>query len=55
MTLSDDKTRYPLSINKKLKSDLETIASNDHRTLNNLIEMVLEGYRDKMKREGKLD
>lgn len=47
MTISDDNTRYPLTINKILKADLEKIAENENRSLNNLIVTVLKEYRDK--------
>lgn len=46
MTISDDNTRYPLTINKKLKGELEKIAKKEKRSLNNLIIYVLEKYRD---------
>lgn len=53
MTISKNNTRYPLTINKKFKAELEEIASKEKRSLNNLILYVLEKYRDKINREEK--
>lgn len=47
MTISSDKTRYSLSLRKTLKEQLEKEAKNQNRSLNNLIETVLENYLTK--------
>lgn len=44
MTISKDKTRYTLSIEKSIKEQLEQIANEQNRSLNNLIETVLKTY-----------
>lgn len=42
--ISDNNTRYPLTISKVLKKDLEKEANKQNRSLNNLIITVLEDY-----------
>lgn len=42
--LSDENARYSLTIPKKLKADLEVLAKEDNRSLNNLIITILEKY-----------
>ena len=44
MAISDENTRYPLTINKKLKELLEEISREENRTLNNLIITILTQY-----------
>ena len=55
MTISDKNTRMPLTIPKILKADLEEIAEKENRSLNNLIVTVLKEYRDKIKREERVE
>lgn len=42
--LSEDNTRYSLTISKGLKSELEKLAEDQNRSLNNLIITVLKEY-----------
>lgn len=42
--LSDDNTRYSLTISKELKQTLEKIADEQNRSLNNLIITILREY-----------
>lgn len=42
--ISDDKTRYALTLEKELKSQLEKVAKEQNRSLNNLIETILKNY-----------
>lgn len=44
MAVSDDKTRYSLTLKKTDKEKLEKIAKEQNRSLNNLIETVLKEY-----------
>lgn len=44
MTVSDDNTRYLLTINKVFKLQLEKIANKNNRSLNNLIITILKNY-----------
>ena len=44
MTVSDDNTRYLLTINKVFKLQLEKIAKANNRSLNNLIITILKNY-----------
>ncbi|MEK4581777.1 ribbon-helix-helix protein, CopG family [Bacillus sp. FSL R12-0074] len=44
MTISKDKTRYSLSIEKEVKEKLEQEAKKQNRSLNNLIETILKNY-----------
>jgi len=44
MGISEDNTRYPLTISKELKGKLEVIAVEDGRTLNNMIIKILNTY-----------
>lgn len=44
MSISDEKTRYLLTIEKVDKEQLETIAKQENRSLNNLIETILKNY-----------
>ena len=44
LTISSDKTRYNLTLEKELKEKLEKEASEQNRSLNNLIETVLKNY-----------
>ena len=48
--ISDTKTRYALTIDKKTKKQLEDIAKHDKRSLNNLVCLILEEY---LQNEGK--
>lgn len=45
--ISDDKTRYALTLEKELKSQLEKKAKEQNRSLNNLIETILKEYVSK--------
>lgn len=42
--ISDSKTRYALTLEKQLKAELQKKASEQNRSLNNLIETVLKEY-----------
>ncbi len=42
--IADNKTRYMLLIEKDLKSQLEQIAKEENRSLNNLIVTLLKNY-----------
>ncbi|HEY9570786.1 MAG TPA: ribbon-helix-helix protein, CopG family [Metalysinibacillus sp.] len=44
MTISDDKTRYSLTLEKTVKEQLEKEAKKQNRSLNNLIETILKEY-----------
>jgi len=44
MTISNEKTRYSLTMEKELKEQLEKEAKNQNRSLNNLIETALKDY-----------
>lgn len=45
--ISNDKTRYALTLFKSDKSELEKIAKEQNRSLNNLIETILKDYLKK--------
>lgn len=45
--ISDKKTRYALTILKDDKAELEKIAKEQNRSLNNLIETILKDYLKK--------
>lgn len=45
--ISDEKTRYSLTLNKNDKIELEKIAKQENRSLNNLIETILKDYLSK--------
>ncbi|MFW3515830.1 hypothetical protein [Staphylococcus caprae] len=47
MTLSDNKIRYALTLEKTDKAKLEKIAKQENRSLNNLIETILKNYLNK--------
>lgn len=42
--ISDDKTRYLMLIEKDLKLELEVLAKEENRSLNNLITKILSDY-----------
>lgn len=42
--ISEQKTRYALTLEKELKAQLERIAQEQNRSLNNLIETILKAY-----------
>ncbi len=42
--ISNEKTRYALTIEKELKAQLEEEAKKQNRSLNNLIETILKEY-----------
>ena len=42
--ISNEKTRYALTLEKGLKAQLEEEAKKQNRSLNNLIETVLKEY-----------
>ena len=44
MTISNDKTRTMLTVEKKLKEQLEKEAKEQNRSFNNLIETILKDY-----------
>ena len=45
--ISDEKTRYALTILKDDKAELKKIAKEQNRSLNNLIETILKDYLKK--------
>ena len=45
-TISDKNTRTALTISKELKKELEQIAKEQNRSLNNLMITVLKNYED---------
>ena len=45
-TISDKNTRTALTISKELKKELEQIAKEQNRSLNNLMITVLKNYVD---------
>ncbi|MGL5149973.1 MAG: DNA-binding protein [Clostridium sp.] len=47
MALRESKTRYPLSIRKDLKEELEEIAKKKDISLNSLIISIIEEYSKK--------
>lgn len=44
MAISDEKTRYALTIEKTDKDKLAKLAKDQNRSLNNLIETILKEY-----------
>ena len=44
MAISDEKTRYSLTLEKTDKKKLEQLAKEQNRSLNNLIETILKDY-----------
>lgn len=44
MTISDNKTRTMLTLEKELKKKLEAVAKEQNRSLNNLIETIIKEY-----------
>lgn len=44
MTISDNKTRTMLTLEKELKKKLEAVAKEQNRSLNNLIETIMKEY-----------
>lgn len=44
MTISNEKTRFLLTLEKKDKEQLEKMAKDENRSLNNLIETILKNY-----------
>lgn len=49
MSVSKDKTRTMLTINKEMKSTLEQLAKKDERSFNNFIIKILKDYIDSHK------
>lgn len=47
MSISEEKTRTLLTIKKTMKSELEKKAKEQNRSLNNLIETILNDYLKK--------
>ncbi|MDT0739729.1 MULTISPECIES: ribbon-helix-helix protein, CopG family [Staphylococcus] len=45
--ISKNKTRYALTLEKEDKKELEQIAKQENRSLNNLIETILKNYLSK--------
>ena len=50
MTISENKTRFSLTIEKEVKQQLEQIAKEQNRSLNNLIETILKEYYETLPR-----
>lgn len=44
MSISENKTRTQLTIEKELKTQLEAIAKEENRSFNNLIISILKDY-----------
>lgn len=44
MTISEDKTRTMLTLEKEVKKELEKIAKEQNRSLNNLIETIIKEH-----------
>jgi len=44
LAISDEKTRYALTIEKEIKAKLEQEATKQNRSLNNLIETILKNF-----------
>lgn len=44
MTISEDKTRTMLTLEKEVKKELERKAKEQNRSLNNLIETIIKEY-----------
>lgn len=42
--ISENKTRYALTLEKELKAELEIKAKEQNRSLNNLIETILKNH-----------
>lgn len=51
MSIKDTKTRMGLVIEKTLKEDLEKDAKVNNRSLNNLINTILQKYIDEKKQK----
>lgn len=49
MTISKENTRTLITMSKKLKKDLEDLATKDNRTFNNLVITILKEYIEKEK------
>jgi len=47
MTISNEKTRYALTLKKEVKEKLEKEATGKNRSLNNLIETILDEHLNK--------
>ncbi|WP_194190305.1 DNA-binding protein [Clostridium chrysemydis] len=47
--IKDSKTRYPLTLEKEFKAELEQLAKKKGLTLNSLITLVMREYADKKK------
>lgn len=45
--IANNKTRYALTLEKEDKANLEKIAKEQNRSLNNLIETILKDYLKK--------
>ena len=52
--ISSHKTRTGITLTKVLKSELEYLAKQDHRSLNNYMEMVLTDHVEQQRKLGKL-
>ncbi|WP_270851228.1 DNA-binding protein [Clostridium tertium] len=46
-TIKNSKTRYPLTLEKEFKAELEELAKSKGLTLNSLITLVLKEYVNK--------
>lgn len=49
MTISENKTRTNITIEKDLKLKLEILAKQDNRSFNNLVITILKNYVDTLK------
>jgi hypothetical protein len=54
MVLATDKRKVSAYLNDDLKSDADKLAKLEHRSLSNLIEVLLQKAVDKARQEGRL-
>ena len=52
--IASHKTRTGITLTKVLKSELEYLAKQDHRSLNNYMEMILTDHVEQQRRAGKI-
>jgi hypothetical protein len=54
MVLVTDKKKVSVYLNERLKKDAEKLAKSEFRSLNNLIEVLLQEAVEKAKEDGKI-
>lgn len=52
--IASHKTRTGITLTKVMKTELEYLAKQDCRSLNNYMEMVLSNHVEQMRKEGKI-